>query len=101
MHIVVTTLPLKRPLDAQEIARLEQELPSLAAGQHGYYGVYWARAGELEALTVSVWETEVDADAALQGIGPWLGALIGPLVAGQPERRIAEVLVADSRGPPV
>jgi len=94
MHIVVTTLRLKRPLDTQEIARLEQELPTLAADQHGYHGVYWARATELEALTVSIWDTQADADAAFQAIGPWLGSMLGPLLAGPPQRNSAEVLVA-------
>ena len=100
MQIVVTTMPLKRPLDAKEIERLEQELPPLAAAQHGFRAVYWAQAGELEALTVSVWSTQADADAAFQAIGPWLGTMLGQMLAGPPERRVAEVLVAHPRDCP-
>ena len=96
MHIVVSTIPLSRQLGPEEIARLEQDLPAQVAGRPGYRGVYWARtdqADQAEALTVSIWDSPADADAAFAAIGPWLGSVLGPLMAGAPQRRVAEVVV--------
>ena len=97
MHIVVSTIPLTRQLGPEEIARLERELPPLVADRPGYRGVYWARtdhADQPEVLTVSLWDSPADADAAFEAIGPWLGSVLGPLLAGALQRRVAEVLVA-------
>jgi heme-degrading monooxygenase HmoA len=96
MHIVVSTLPLKRPLSPEEVARLKRELPSVVGDRPGYREVYWAQTGETEALTVSVWDSQADADAAFEAIRPWLGAMLGPILAGAPQRRVAEVLVVHS-----
>jgi hypothetical protein len=35
MHIVVTRLPLTRPLTPEEVARIEREIPPLAADAPG------------------------------------------------------------------
>ena len=98
MHIVVSTLPLKRPLSPEEVARLERELPGLVADRPGYRGVYWARTDQNEALTVSLWDSPAEADAAFEAIRPWLAEVLGPLMAGAPQRRVAEVLVAHHPG---
>ena len=40
MHIVVSTLPLKRPLSPEKVARLERGLPSVVEERPGYREVY-------------------------------------------------------------
>jgi hypothetical protein len=92
--MVVTTIPLKRPLNPEEVARLGRELPPLAAGRPGYRGLYWGLAEPTEALTVSVWDSLVEADASFEAIAPWIREVLGPVLAGPPQRRAAEVLVA-------
>ena len=94
MHRVVTTVPLQRPLNPEDVARLDQELPPLAAGRPGYRGLYWGRTDETEALTVSVWDSLAEANAAFEAIAPWIREVLGPILAGPPPRRAAEVLIA-------
>lgn len=100
MHAVVTTIPLKRPLTTDETARIARELPPLVASRPGYRAFYWAAAGEAQALTVSLWDSPAEAEAALEQVRPWLVEAIGPLIAGAPTRQLAEVLVADEAGFP-
>jgi hypothetical protein len=94
VHLIVTTIPTKRPLVPDEVGRIERELPDLAAKMAGYRGFYWARTTDTEMLTVSIWDSQAEADTALEQIRPWLIATLGPLMAGAPERRVGEVLVA-------
>ena len=98
MHVIVSRIPLRRPLNPEEVARIARELPPMVAEAPGCHGFYWARSGEAEALTVSLWDSEAEADAAFARVGPWLGATLGAILAGPPERRAGEVLVAHQVG---
>src|SRR5688500_18623543 len=93
MRIVVTTVPLKRALSSAKTARPERGLPPLAADRPAYRGLYWGMADQTEALRVSVWDSPAHADATSEAITPWIREGLGPVVAGPPQHRAAEVLV--------
>jgi hypothetical protein len=78
------------------VARFEREvLPDLRA-QDGYRGVYVLVTAEGQAILVSFWDTEEQADASgLTGFYPEMLARYVTLFAAPPGRERYEVLVAD------
>jgi hypothetical protein len=60
---------------------------------HGCRGVYFARASDDELITVRLWDSEADWDAALARFGPLLHEYVVPNLAGPPERVSDELVL--------
>lgn len=86
-----------RPMGQDEqqslIRRIEQETPPIARESHGFRGVYFARPSDDELMTVWLWDTEADWEAALARFGPFLQQHVVPHLAQPPERVGGEVVV--------
>jgi hypothetical protein len=75
------------------IQRIEQETPPIARESPGFRGVYFARPSDDELMTVWLWDSEADWEAALARFGPFLQQHVVPHLAQPPERVGGEVVV--------
>ncbi len=79
-----------RPMSQDEQQRLmqsiEQDIPPIARESPGFRGVYFARLSDDELMTVWLWDSEADWDAALARMGPLLQQHVVPHLAQPPER---------------
>ena len=57
-----------------------QEFHKAHASRHGYKGTIVADAGNGRLLTVTLWETADDMDAARKALGPVVARLLDPLM---------------------
>jgi hypothetical protein len=73
--------------------RIEQDIPPMARESPGFRGVYLARPSDDELMTVWLWDTEADWEAALARFGPLLREYVVPNLAEPPERVGGEVVV--------
>lgn len=56
-------------------------------------GVYFVRTGDEELMTVWLWDSEADWNAALPRFGPFLQEHVAPYLAQPPERVGGAVVV--------
>jgi hypothetical protein len=75
------------------IQRIEQDIPPLARESAGFRGVYFARLSDDELMTVWLWDSEAEWEAALARFGPFLQQHVVPNLAQSPERVSGEVVV--------
>lgn len=90
MYAVVTRYQVAEPLS--EAA--EQELvPSVEALMKapGNRAVYGFEPSPTEKVAITIWETQRDAEAALQQVGESVRAVIGSRLVGAPQRYAGEV----------
>jgi heme-degrading monooxygenase HmoA len=92
MVVVVTRWRVTRPPTADEARRVEQEFVPLISGQPGFRQYFLARAGDQEAVAISVWDSREQAEAGLEKTSAWVQQTFGPIVAAPPERTFAEVI---------
>jgi hypothetical protein len=85
-----------RPMGQDErqsmMQRMEQDVPPIARESHGFRGVYFASVSEDELMTVWLWDSQADWDAALARFGPLLQEYVVPNLAAPPERVDGEVV---------
>jgi hypothetical protein len=86
-----------RPMGQEEhhslIERIEQATPPIARESPGFRGVYFARTNDDELMTVWLWDSEADWNAALPRFGPFLQAHVAPHLAQPPDRVGGTVVV--------
>lgn len=86
-----------RPMGPDEqqrlVQRMERDIPPIARESPGFRGVYFARTGGDELMTVWLWDSEADWDAALGRFGPLLQQYVVPNLAQPPERVGGEVVM--------
>ena len=86
-----------RPMGQDEqrslMLRIEQDVPPIAWESPGFRGVYFARASDDELMTVWLWDSEADWEAALARFGPLLQEYVVPNLAQPPERVGGEVVI--------
>ena len=86
-----------RPMGEDErqsmVRRIEQDVPPVALESPGFRGVYFVRASDDELMTVWLWDTEADWDAALPRFVPMLQEYVIPNLAEPPDRVGGEVVV--------
>jgi hypothetical protein len=85
-----------RPMGQDEQQRLmqsiEQDIPPMARQSPGFRGVFFARVSDDELMTVWLWDSEADWEAALARMGPLLQQHVVPHLAQPPERLGGEVV---------
>ena len=86
-----------RPMAPDEqqslVQRIEEETPPIVQGSPGFRGVYFVRPSDDEVMTVWLWDSEADWEAALARLGPFLQQHVVPNLAQPPERIGGEVVV--------
>ncbi len=86
-----------RPMGQQErhrmIQRWEQDFAPLARESPGFRGVQFVRPSDDEVMTVWLWDSEADSQAAQARFGPFLQQHVVPNLAGPPERVGGEVVL--------
>ena len=86
-----------RPMDQDEqqslVQRMEQDMPPIARESPGFRGLYLARPSDDEVMTVWLWDSEADWEAALARFGPLLQEYVIPNLAEPPERVGGEVVI--------
>lgn len=86
-----------RPMGQEErqrlLQRMEQDVPPIARESRGFRGVYFVRLSDDELMTVWLWDSEPDWEAALARFGPLLQQYVVPNLAQPPERAGGEVVV--------
>jgi len=84
-----------RPMGPDEQQRLmqsiEQDIPPMARQSPGFRGVFFARVSDDELMTVWLWDSEADWEAALARMEPLLQHVV-PHLAQPPERLGGEVV---------
>jgi hypothetical protein len=98
MNIIVSHIPLQRPLNPEEVALITRELPPMVSDVTGCHGFYCAQLSGAELVSISVWDSEIDASTATKWLDPWLETTLGQALAGAPQRRVYDVLVAREPG---
>ena len=73
--------------------RMEKDLPPLVQESPGFRGLYLTRVSDNELMTVWLWDSQADWDAAFVRFGPLLQEYILPNVAQPPERVGGEVVL--------
>ena len=86
-----------RPMGQDEqqslLLRIEQDTPPIARESPGFRGVYFARPSDDELMTVWLWDSAADWEAALARFGPFLQQHVVPNLAQPPERVGGEVVL--------
>jgi len=72
-----TTYPPDKPLHLQ---REFQEFQKAHAQRKGYRGTVVTDVGNGRYLTITIWETEADMNAARDALGPIVARLINPIM---------------------
>ncbi len=72
---------------------MEQDVPPIARDSPGFRGVYFARASDDELMTVWLWDSKADWEAALARFGPLLQEYVVPNLAQPPDRVDGEVVL--------
>ncbi|MCX6020904.1 MAG: hypothetical protein NTZ05_04085 [Chloroflexi bacterium] len=75
------------------IQRIEQDTGPIIGGSSGFRGVYFVSSSEDELMTVWLWDSPADWEAALPLFGPWLQQHVVPHLAEPPDRFGGEVVV--------
>jgi hypothetical protein len=92
MYAIVARFPFRAAPDAALLQRIEQEIIEPISKQPGFRAYYGIRTSDTDAIAVHVWESQADAERALQLILPRLQALAGEGLVGTPERSMGEVV---------
>ena len=93
MHVVINHLRLREPLPAAtiEVARNGMQLVVDA----GALAARVAKVDETHLILILEFSTAEDADRIAREVGgPWMREHIRPLLAGDTERSVAEVIVS-------
>jgi hypothetical protein len=77
----------------EDIKLIEAEAKPMLAGSAGFKHYYFAQTGDRESVSVTVWDTEAHARAALEKLTTWRTKHFGSIIVGTPERHEGEVLV--------
>jgi hypothetical protein len=79
-----------RPMAPEErgslMQRMDQDVPPLARDCKGFRGVYFVPLSDEELMTVWLFDSEPDWNAALERFGPLLQEYVVPNLAGPPDR---------------
>lgn len=85
-----------RPMAADEreamMRSFEEDVPPIVGESHGFRGVYFVRVSDEDLMTVWLWDSEADWEAAFPRFGPSLQANVAPHLAGPPDRAGGEVV---------
>jgi hypothetical protein len=84
-----------RPWTDEDFQANERVLVPLLKAQPGYRGYFEVISGERESVSITLWESQSDAEGGLAAIRPQLMDLVGLALAGPPERTFGEVVYAD------
>jgi hypothetical protein len=72
---------------------IKHDFAPIARECPGFRGVYFASPSDDEVMTVWLWDSQADWEAALPRFGPYLQQHVVPNLAQPPERVGAEVVV--------
>ncbi len=90
MFVSTTRVQLKRPATAEERVRLEEANNGIAMAA-GFRAFYLARPSETETAAVFVFDSEADFRKASAQAWPAIHAVLGAIVAGEPQGERGEV----------
>ena len=93
MYLVSTLFHTNRANRDEDIKLIEKEAKPLLAGSPGFKHYFWTAVGDREGLSVTVWDTEAHARAALGKLDSWRTKHFGSIIVGTPERHEGEVRV--------
>ena len=86
-----------RPMGQDErqrmMQRMEADLPTTARKSQGFRRLDLVRLSDDELMTVWLWDSEADWDAAQAGFAPLLQEYVVPNLAGPPDRVGGEVVL--------
>ena len=86
-----------RPMGQDEqrslMQRMEQDVPPIARESPGFRGVNFVRLSDDELMTVWIWDSSADWEAALARFGPVLQEYVVPNLAQPPERVGGEIVL--------
>jgi len=86
-----------RPMSQDEqqslMQRMEHDVPPIARESPGFRGLNFVRLSDDELMTVWLWDSEADWEAALARFGPLLQQYVVPNLAQPPERVGGEVVL--------
>jgi heme-degrading monooxygenase HmoA len=79
-----------RPMNQDErqglIRQIEQDIPPMVQKASGFRGVYFVNPSDDEVMTVWLWDSEADWDAAFAEMGPLLQEYVVPNLSQPPDR---------------
>ena len=93
MYAVVARFQFRSPATEAQVQQVERELVEPLCQQPGFRAYYGVRISDTEALAVHVWDSQADAEQAIQLIGPRQQQVVGDQLAGPPQRMMGEVLI--------
>jgi heme-degrading monooxygenase HmoA len=86
-----------RPMSQDErqhlIQRIEQDIPPIVRQSPGFRGVYFVSPTPDEVMTVWLWDSESDWDAAFARMGPHLQEYVVPNLDQPPDRAGGSVVL--------
>jgi hypothetical protein len=88
---MVNRFAFRNPPSEELVRRTDQEVVEPFSKQLGFRGYYAFQSGEREITTVHMWDSEGDAERAIATTQPQFQAVLGPELAGPPQRSGGEV----------
>jgi heme-degrading monooxygenase HmoA len=99
MYLVIRRINVHPHLVEESVRRIEQGLVPLVSRQAGFVEFYLAQVGANEGLTISIFETQQEAEAGNTASLAWAKEQIFPLAQGPAEMiGVGEVLIHRGRG---
>ena len=93
MHVVVNHLRLRQPVPAATVESLQEGVQLVV--EAGGLSARVAKVDETHLILILEFSTAEDADRIAREVGgPWMRANITPLLAGDTERSLAEVIAS-------
>jgi hypothetical protein len=93
LHVVVNHLRLREPLPDATVETAQKAMQSVVDA--GALAARLAKADELHLILILEFSSAEDADRIAREVGgPWMREHIRPLLAGDTERTVAEVIAS-------
>ena len=88
---------LRGPLSPDLMTQIDQELVVAMAEMPGFRSYYGVQTAPTTVETLHIWDSQAEAERALQAYGPRLAAAIADQLTTPPERRSGEVALSRAR----
>jgi quinol monooxygenase YgiN len=95
LHLVINRLPLSGPLTDELLEKIQREFIPGAQAEPGFVSYRLGRVSDAEYVVVAEYQDMDSLQRISSGYAaPWFEENVKPLLAGPPERIVAEVIAS-------